>query len=157
MFDHDADYNEAYVNALFKAELDRPGEYRANPVTGEMWLKGERTQLHKKRALAALRARAWFRSHGPGVDLPLNRFATREMMADGGTYYLVGAYARSLSDNEYVIDGHPVFETYARGVMASLLAPPFIRNDLNLLELYPPNELIGLMSGLIWRPRGMKR
>ena len=157
MFDHETEYDEAYVDALFEAAPDRHEECRQNPVTGEMWLKGDRTQSHKKRALAALRAHAWFRSHGPGIELPLGRFAAQNMMMAGGIHYLVGAYARSLGANEYVTNGHPLFETYARGVMASPLAPAFIKDDSTLIRLYPPCELPGLEPGLVWRPGGRKR
>jgi hypothetical protein len=52
---------------------------------------------------------------------------------------------------DYDTAGHPRFEEYARGVMASPLAPDFVRNDPELLKRYPPTPLAGLGAGLIWR------
>jgi hypothetical protein len=47
---------------------------------------------------------------------------------------------------------HPVFEDYARGVMASELTPNFIKKDEELQQRFPPHELPGLGSGLCWEP-----
>src|SRR5262249_25366595 len=47
--------------------------------------------------------------------------------------------------------GHPLFEDYARGVMASPYAPPIMKQNAQLTERYPPLPLHGLGYGLIWR------
>jgi hypothetical protein len=52
---------------------------------------------------------------------------------------------------DFETEGHPRFEEYARGVMASPETPDHVRNDPNLLGRFPPTPLPGLGGGLIWR------
>jgi hypothetical protein len=56
--------------------------------------------------------------------------------------YLVSLYDRSLACNDYFLEGHPDFETCARGMLAfdyiAASAPPQLIRD------YPPRPLPGL-------------
>ena len=66
--------------------------------------------------------------------------------------YLWSEYASSLRILNYDDFRHPSFEQYARGVMASPLAPDFITKDPTLLKRFPLRHLPGLGSGLCWIP-----
>ena len=65
--------------------------------------------------------------------------------------YIVSVFARSLACRDYEMEGHPNFDVYARGVMASNMTPEFIRKDAQLLRRYPPVPLNGMGPGLMWR------
>jgi hypothetical protein len=53
----------------------------------------------------------------------------------------------------YDMDAHPSFDEYARGVMASLHTPDFIKQDQELKRRFPPKPLDHLGSGLVWQGR----
>lgn len=70
-----------------------------------------------------------------------------------GVRYILSVFARSLAHRDYRTDGHPKFDEYARGAMASDMTPEFIRKDAQLLRQYPPEPLNGMGPGLVWRGR----
>lgn len=98
-------------------------------------------------------ASTWFRSHGPiGYELPWGYAERERMKGQGPLGFIVSAFARSLEVNGYNIWAHPAFEEYAKGVLACPLAPSFVKEDPQLLAKYPPANLPGLGSGLMWKP-----
>src|SRR4029434_11265425 len=91
-------------------------------------------------AVNALKARDW-----SGVpDLPLTHHDRELKKGKGGVDYIKSLFARSLAYRDYRTEGHPMFDEYARGVMASDMIPEWlreewIREDAELLGRYPPN------------------
>src|ERR687887_534836 len=76
-------------------------------------------------------ARKWFADNGPPdiQPLPLG-YDEREALKGGGAPHILAWYARSLAGRKYNVLEHPLFDDYARGVMASEYAPGFItKND----------------------------
>ena len=141
------------VEELFENAPDRYAEVRENPVTGETFVAGlDPIRPQMARAQAALDAHEWFAAHKPGdaPELPL-RQVDREDLKVEGLPYIVSVFARSLADRNYRTDGHPKFDEYARGVMASDMTPEFIRKDPQLVRRYPPVPLRGMGPGLKWR------
>ena len=141
------------VEELFDNAFDRHAEVRENPVTGGTFIAGLdpiRPQMAK--AQAALDACVWFATHKPddAPELPL-RQVDRESLKVEGLPYIVSLFARSLADRDYRTEGHPKFDEYARGVMASDMTPEFIRKDPQLVRRYPPVPLRGMGPGLKWR------
>jgi hypothetical protein len=140
------------VEQLFKKSDHRHSQLCLNPVTGGHFLRGvDSIRRQKRLAERALGARDWFAPQRPpdAPDLPLTD-VERERNKVGGISYIVALLARSLAMRDYETKGHPRFEEYARGVMASPYAE-FLRNDPHLLREYPPTPLPGLGGGLIWR------
>lgn len=125
-----------------------------NPVTGGWFVLGlDPIGPQNRLAGKALKARIWFASQKPpdAPDLPLT-YEERERLKGGCNLdYIVALLGRSLAMRYYETEGHPGFDEYARGVMASPLTPDFIRNDPELLKRYPPTPLAELGNGLIWR------
>ncbi len=103
--------------------------------------------------LQAQLAREHFAANGPpdAPPLPLS-YDEREDLKAGGLSTIVAWYARSWEARRYNPQGHPLFDDYARGVMASDYAPYFIKNDAALLRRFPPRSLPGLGPGLCWQP-----
>jgi hypothetical protein len=147
-------YYRPYVDRLFKEAPDRYNRIRTNPVTGSRWVNGvDRVGPQKRAACRGLVARAWFDRDSPEMKaLPLSYHEREELKRHGGVDYIQSVYARSFEAQKYDFVRHPSFEQYARGVMASPLAPDFIRQDPELLKRYPPRPLDGLGSGLYWKP-----
>ena len=83
-------------------------------------------------------------------ELPLS-YQERERLKVCGVNYIISVFGRSLAYRDFRTEGHPNFDEYARGVMASEMAPPFIREDEQLLRQYPPEPLKGMGPGLQWR------
>ena len=141
------------VDRMFREIGGRVGEIVLNPVTGSSWVKGIDPIGPQKAAYRVLQARKWFADTGPPDAPPLPvSYGERESLKKGGLPHIVAWYARSLDALDYDFDGHPPFEDYARGVMASPLAPDFITQDADLLRRFPPRRLDGLGPGLVWRP-----
>lgn len=141
------------VDLLFKNAADGSAEIRENPVTGGRFVAGlDPIRPQKLRAQKALEARAWFAEHKPDdvPDLPLRK-QDRERLKVDGVRYILSVFARSLAYRDYRTDGHPKFDEYARGVMASHMTPKWIREDAHLLNRYPPKPLENMGGGLIWR------
>jgi hypothetical protein len=145
------------VEELFKNAPDRFakfGEFRENPVTGGGFVAGlDPIGPQKLAAQRALEAREWFAAQKPddAPQLPLSAVDRDRLKGDGGLNYIVSEFASSLRSRDYRTEGHPKFDEYARGVMASFRTPNWIREDKQLLRRYPPEPLDGLGSGLVWR------
>jgi hypothetical protein len=142
------------VDLLFRNMPDKNASIRCNPVTGGHWLNGvDPIGPQKTLARQALQAREWWRANGPAGApvLPLSYEERESLKLGGGFPYLIASFACSLAKRDYILDGHPLFDDYARGVLASPLAPDFLTGDAELLRLYPPKPLSGLGPGLIYR------
>jgi hypothetical protein len=144
-----------FVDKLFKKieKSSHPYEtLRRNPVTGGCWVKGlDRVKPQKEEACRRLVARRWFAWDNPGLPrLPLSQIRRHPYKMKQGITWVVAEYDASLECNKYDTFRHPDFTEYARGVMASPLAPDFIKNDPQLLKDYPPRPLKGLGSGMVW-------
>jgi hypothetical protein len=141
---------EMQVNELFK---DVPkGRWSRNPVTDGCWVSGrDPVKAQKQLACQALLAREWFAGHKPddAPELPLT-YGDREDLKTGGLSHLVAWFARSIASRDYIVEGHPLFDKYARGVMASEFAPEFIKGDAELMRRYPPCRLEGLNNAMCW-------
>ena len=98
-------------------------------------------------------ARKWFADNGPPdiQPLPLG-YDEREALKGGGAPHILAWYARSLAGRKYNVLEHPLFDDYARGVMASEYAPGFITKNDELRQRFPPRPLDGLGPGLWWEP-----
>jgi hypothetical protein len=142
------------VEELFKNAPDRYEKFRENPVTGGSFVGGlDPVRPQKLKAQRALEAREWFAAQKPddAPELPLT-YADRELLKRGPLLsYIVSLFARSLAYRDFRTEGHPNFDEYARGVMASDWTPKWIREDAQLLSRYPPKPLNGMGGGLIWR------
>lgn len=105
------------------------------------------------RGRKARAARKWFADAGPqdAQPLPLG-YNERERLKHGGVDHILAWYARSLDCRNYDVLAHPVFEDYARGVMASEFAPEFVTEDEKLKKRFPPRPLTGMGPGLCWLP-----
>src|SRR5580692_1300817 len=118
---------KAEVDRLFReAHLPR-GSVCENPVTGSKFVPGfDPIKPQKERAERALRARDWFAHHAPADAPPLPLcYGDREDLKTGGLPHIVAWLARSLATRDFVTDGHPLFDDYACGVMASDFSPEF--------------------------------
>jgi hypothetical protein len=146
---------EEQVDRLFANAEDRHDKReRTNPVTGGRFVPGlDPIGTQKREAIMALKARDWFETQRPpdAPKLPLTYWDREDLKVDG-IRYIVSLFARSLAMRDYHTDGHPHFEEYTRGVMASGMAPEWVSKDPDLLRRYPPKHLRGLGGGCIWRP-----
>ena len=141
------------VDLLFKDAPDRSEELRQNPVTGGMFVASlDPIRPQKLMAERALEARERFAAEKPNdaPELPLN-YQERERLKVSGLPYIVSLYGRSLAAQDFRTEGHPDFDEYARGVMASNMTPSWIREDAQLLRRYPPKPLDGMGPGLVWQ------
>ena len=93
-------------------------------------------------------------------ELPLS-YQERERLKVCGVNYIISVFGRSLAYRDFRTEGHPNFDEYARGVMASELAPPFIREDEQLLLDISPGAtkrdgartaVAGLIESPVQRP-----
>ena len=144
---------EDQVDQLFHQASDRLAETRENPVTGGRWVSGvDPIRTQKTAACRALRAGAWFESQRPfdAPALPLS-YGDRESLKGSSLGYIVALFARSIAVRGFNTEGHPSFDEYARGVVASPFAPDIVRLDEGLRLRFPPKQLPGLGSGLIWK------
>jgi hypothetical protein len=141
------------VEELFKNAPDRYEKFRENPVTGGSFVASlDPVGPQKLLAERALEAQEWFAAQKPddAPELPLTK-ERRERIKAGQLSFIVSVFARSLAYRDFRTEGHPNFDEYARGVMASDWTPKWIREDAQLLSRYPPNPLKGMGGGLIWR------
>lgn len=145
---------KSQVDLLFKNARDRSAGIRTNPVTGGSFVaRLDPVRPQKLMAQKALEAREWFAAQKPddAPELPLTYTERERLKRGSGEDYIVSLFARSLDARNYRTAGHPKYDEYARGVMASKLTPPFIRQDEDLLTRYPSKPLNGMGGGLIWR------
>ena len=144
------------VNQVFNNAPDRHETIRYNCFTSGGWVPGlDPIQPQKDDAIRAVLARRWHAKYGP-VDadlqpLPLG-YDEREALKGGGAPHILAWYARSLCVCGYDVTRHPKFRDYACGVMAS--SPIFFTENRDLQSRFPPRQLSGLGSGLIWLPPG---
>ena len=118
------------------------------------------TEAMKEMAVRALLAREWFARHGPpdAPPLPLSDNECEDFKI-GGLPHLVAWYAQSLARLDYDLREHPLFNDYARGVLAEaergeLVTLHFMDRTVlaQLKERFPPRALKGLGPGLCWKP-----
>lgn len=148
---------EQKVDQLFADALDEYSSscFCQNPVTGEHFVPGhDPIRPHKEFAIRALVAQIWFATQKPTdmPDLPLNvrEDSPGSFKWQSPRHYLVEAFNYSLRCRRYRLEGHPDFQTFARGAMASPWTPEQIRNETELLRRYPPEPLKGLGRGLVF-------
>jgi hypothetical protein len=137
------------VEELFKNAPDRHERFRENPVTGGSFVGGlDPVRPQKLIAERALEAQEWFAAQKPddAPELPLTK-AGRERLKAGQLSYIVSLFARSLAYRDFRTEGHPNFDEYARGVMASDWTPKWIREDAQLLSRYPRSRSTGWVVG----------
>jgi hypothetical protein len=138
---------ESQVDDLFATAPDRFaefGEFRENPVTGGGFVAGfDPIGLEKLAAQRALEAREWFAAQKPddAPQLPLSAVDCDAIKWASPLKYIVSNFASSLRSRDYRTEGHPTFDEYARGVLASSRTPNWIRGDKQLLRRYPPEGL----------------
>jgi len=139
------------VDRLFRQAPDRYNYFRQNPVTDHGFTADDPIGPQKQAAVRALKAREWFATHAPpdAPTLPLS-YRDRERMKAGGLPHIVAWFARSLEGRDYNFDGHPPFNEYACGVMASPGTPYFIKDDRHLQTRFPPCALPGLDRHQYW-------
>lgn len=141
------------VDQLFAKVYDPNSDFCENPVTGEHFVpRLDPVRPRKQYAIRALQAQARFAEEKPAdmPDLPLHSRKDEDLKWQSPRNFLVGAYADSLRCRDFRLEGHPDFETFARGLMASPWTPEEFRNDPELLRRYPPKPLKGLRPGLVF-------
>jgi hypothetical protein len=146
---------EKEVDRLFSEIKAKRGDQCVNPVTGGRFLWGEDPiEPQKRDARRALFAREMFALSAPpdAPVLPLS-YGERERLKVGGFPTIVALYARSLESRDYDTKQHPSFYDFACGVMASEFnGHPRMKEDEGLKRRFPPRQLKGLGSGLMWLP-----
>ena len=150
---------ESYVDQLF-TQLPRPAngiDAGENPVTGAGFVWGaDKIEPQKREACRALRAREWFAKNGPPdvQPLPLHHQVIEDLRYQKGPLlHLLASYARSVRGRDWDIEGHPLFDVYARGVLASPYAPAFLMQDEGLRKRFPPGPITGEIGrDLCWHP-----
>lgn len=153
------------VERLFKVTRRPYGEYCRNPVTGGGYVAGlEPIKPQKEAARRALRAREWFRKHGPAdvQPLPLSIYEREPLKLGRGLLnHILAWYARSLEGRKFDVEEHPSFADYVSGVLweaeqpvggfAGLPnGPPEELRELK--KRFPPRMLKGMSPGLKWLP-----
>jgi len=142
------------VERLFAEAPDRFEKYvRSIPVIGGLFFP-ESINEAKERLCRALRAYAWFEKTRPrdAWPWPRNLEEYEDLTSRGGLSHIAALFIASLTGRDYAFDEHPSFDDFARGVLASPHAPDVLKQDKELLELYPPRHLPGLGSFLSWDP-----
>jgi hypothetical protein len=154
MMDYQAD-----VDRLFRNIKSRCDSIEINPVTGNQFVPARDLRPQKRIANKALLARAWFEAQRPpdAPELPLGcrncAALKREAIINADHIgYLVAWFGTSVMCHDYHTEGHPLFDEFARGVLASGLIPDEIGKDPDLLRRYPPERLPGLTGALVWVP-----
>jgi hypothetical protein len=125
-------------------------------IGGEFFVRGRGLQIDelKRRAIAALSARARFRLDAPRAPQPLplreNECAYLQQSPDNREK-LVGFYASSPRLRLWNYDLHPPFTVFARGLVHSPFFPASLEEIRQLANEFPPARLPGLDGDLIWR------
>ena len=142
------------VDRLFRQLHARRNDLCRNPVTGLEFQWGvDSISEQKLEACRALVAREWHAQASPGAPvLPVDALEIDAMKSGGGEKHLFGYYAQSIHCRGYSVSGHPPWETYARGVLASPYAPNFLSQDAQLMKRFPPRHMPGLTPYLTWEP-----
>jgi hypothetical protein len=144
------------VDRLFRQLNGRRGASCTNPVTGERFIFGMKGEdsiaAQKLNACRALVARDWHANNSPSAP-PLLIKDIENARHGGGLSHLLAYFSRSVKAYNWAIAGHPPFETYARGALASPWCPPILRSDSALVEKFPPKPICGLEGGLLYGRR----
>jgi hypothetical protein len=145
---------ERQARRIISSAPDRFDDVRTNPVTGGRWVNGDDPVGPQIREAARrLLARDYFGKTAPDYVQPLSlSYDEREARKGGGPLHIEAWFSASLQASKYQFGIHPIFEPYARGVLASPHAPYFITQDSGLQKLFPPRPLKGLGRGLVWKP-----
>ena len=150
------DLTERRIRKLVEQGPDAGYGSRRNSITGGLWVPGEDSiEEQVDAAIRAYKARVYFASHGPSdcQPLPLSYNEREEIKLRGGLSYIVALYARSLAARDYLLDGHPDFDTYASGLLAiPNLKRLFLWTEPALATRYPPCLLPGLDGSGYWTP-----
>jgi hypothetical protein len=149
------------VDRLFRQLNGRRGTSCTNPVTGGGFESGTSREdsiaAQKCSACRALVARAWHAHNSPGAPpLLLNCRDIERARGGGGLSHLFAFFSRSVATNDWAIAGHPPFEIYARGALASPRCPTMLKNDKALVKRFPPQPIYSLGFGLIWHLNGRR-
>jgi hypothetical protein len=117
-------------------------------------MRGEDSIAAQKRnACRALVARDWHAQNSPTAPpLPVNVLEIAKAKKGGGLLHLLAYFAQSIASDTCYLPGHPPFEIYAQGVLASPECPSFFKQNKDLIERFPPRPIYGLKAGLVWTP-----
>jgi hypothetical protein len=148
------------VDRLFGEIKGCRGSLQFNPITADQFVLGENpVKPQKLKGNMALEARDWFETQRPAdaPELPLglrNCIDVRDeaIIKSDWIAYLVSRFGESIARHEYRTEGHPLFEEFARGLMASDMWPDEMHKDPDLLRRYPPKPLPGLRHGVWSQP-----
>ena len=145
------------VNRQFKHLYLRHGCICVNPITGGNFVGGARGEdslaAQKRAACRAIVARAWHSDNSPNAPpLPVDMRDIYDMVRATGFRRLFGSFAQSIAVNDYRVSGHPPWEIFAAGMLASPHAADFLKNDKTLTSRFPPRPIYGLATSPIWNP-----
>jgi hypothetical protein len=141
------------VDRQFRQLHARRGDWCNNPITGDSFVWGSgRTSEEKRSACRALVAREWHAEHSPdALPLPVHTWDIDiAKRSASNVAHLLGYFSQSLAYDDWRISGHPPFEIYAQGVLASPECPWFFAEDKTLVALFPPRPIYGLQLGLVY-------
>ena len=140
------------VDRLFRQLRARRNDSCRNPVTGIEFVWGvDSISEQKLEACRALVARDWHAANSPGApQLPVHVWDIQNAKQGGDLSHLLAYFAQSLAREEWRFSGHPLFETYATGALASPECPWFFTENKGLLARFPPKPIYGLEAGLVY-------
>jgi hypothetical protein len=149
------------VDRQFRQLVGRHGECCTNPVTGGEFVFGMRGEdsiaARKRSACRALVACAWHAHNSPNAPpLLVNWYDIEEARRGGGFSHLFACFARSVATNDWAIAGHPPFEIYAQGALASPRCPQSLKENAALAQMFPPQRIYSLGCQLIWHRNGYR-
>jgi hypothetical protein len=149
------------VDRQFRHLAGRHGTSCYNPVTGGGFVFGMRGEdsiaAQKRSACRALVAREWHAHNSPSAPpLLVNCYEIEEARWKGGFSQLFAFFCQSVATANWAIAGHPPFEIYARGALASPRCPQTLKNDKALARRFPPQPIYSLGHGLTWHLNGRR-
>jgi len=152
------------VERLFKQHPPVYDRLCRNPVTGASYVGGlDPIAEQIEAARRPLRAREWFRVHGPKDAQPFPvSYDEREALKGLGLLpHILAWYARSMEGQDYDVNKHPSFADYVSGVLWERALPvggfvclpnyPSEQMD-ELKKRFPPRMLKGMSPGAYWLP-----
>jgi len=171
-----ADEFAKHVDELFDREIEqalaREPPLGHAPIIGTLFDAVDEDAIAKlKRLACAARAACiWHRKSAPpwARDLPVSDtdpLFDRQRNELTPRQQILRYFAYSLRWNDWEYEEHPVFPTYARGVMSYDFAPDELRNDPDLIKEFPPRPLAGIdiqmhyntPENVAWRRRELLR
>jgi hypothetical protein len=140
------------VDRQFRQLHARRGDFCNNPITGAPLVWGlDNISEQKRNACRALVACAWHTQNSPGAPpLPVHAWDIAAAKTGGDLSHLLAYFAESVACGEWRLSGHPPFEVYAQGVLASPKCPRFFTQDENLVARFPPRPIYGLKPGFVY-------